>query len=61
MLGWFLYLKIAFKVASLVLCTKGSLFEYLEMLRSCTILEEKSNKTSAISRSVFTGSLFSIK
>ena len=41
MLGWFLYFKIAFKIASLVLLTKGSSFEYLEILRFCTILEEK--------------------
>ena len=41
MLGWFLYLTITFKVASLVLLTKGLLFEYLEISRFCTILEKK--------------------
>ena len=61
MLGWFLYFKIAFKVASLVLLTKGSPFEYLEISRFCTILEKKLFKTSAVFRSVFTSSLFSIK
>ena len=40
MVGWFLYFKIAFKVASLALITKGSSFEYLEILRFCTILEK---------------------
>ena len=61
MLGWFLYFKIAFKVVSLVLLTKGSLFEYLEISRCCTILEKKLFKPSAVSRSAFTSSLFSIK
>ena len=60
MLGWFLYYKIAFKVASLELLTKGSPFEYLEISRFCTILEKTLFKTSAVSRSVFTGSLFSV-
>ena len=41
MLGWFLYFKIDFKVASLVLLTKVSSFEYLEISRFCTILEKK--------------------
>ena len=41
MLGWFLYFKIAFKFASLVLLTNGSSFEYLEISRFCTILEKK--------------------
>ena len=54
MLGWFLYFKITFKVASLVLLTKGSPFEYLEISRFCTILEKKLFKASAVSRSVFT-------
>ena len=40
MLGWFLYFKIAFKVTSLVLPTKGSPFEDLEISRFCTILEK---------------------
>ena len=57
LLGWFLYFKIAFKVGSLVLLTKGSSFEYLELSRFCTILEKKLFKTSAVSRSVFTSSL----
>ena len=35
--GWFLYFKIAFKAASLVLLTKGSLFQYLEIQRFYTI------------------------
>ena len=60
MLGWFLYLKIPLKVASLVLLTKGSPFEYLNISRFCTILEKKLFKTSAVSRLVFTSSLFSI-
>ena len=38
MLEWFLYFKVAFKVASLVLLTKGSSFEYLEISRFFTIL-----------------------
>ena len=54
MLGWFLYFKIAIKVASLVLLTKGSPFEYLEISKFCTILEKKLFKVSAVSRSVFT-------
>ena len=41
MLGWFLYFKTTFKVASLVLLTKGSSFEYHEISRFCTILEKK--------------------
>ena len=49
MLGWFLYFKIAFKVASLVLLTKGSSFEYLEISRFCTIFEKMLFKTSAVS------------
>ena len=61
MIGWSLYFKIAFKVESLVLLTKVSPFEYLEISRFCTILEKKLFKTSAVSRSVFTSSLFSIK
>ena len=61
MLEWFLYFKIASKVAPLVLLTKGLSFEYLEILRFCTILEEKLFKTAAVSGSVFKGSLFSIK
>ena len=40
MLGWFLYFKIALRVASLVLLTKGSLFEYREISRFCTIMEK---------------------
>ena len=40
MLEWFLYFKIASKVAPLVLLTKGLSFEYLEILRFCTILEK---------------------
>ena len=36
----FLYFKIAFKFASLVLLTNGSSFEYLEISRFCTILEK---------------------
>ena len=42
MLGWFLHFKIAFEVASVVLFTKGSLFEYLEISRFSSILEKKS-------------------
>ena len=61
MLAWFLYFKIAFKVTSLVLLTKGSSFEYLEISRFCIILETNLFKTSEVSRSVFTSSLFSIK
>ena len=41
MLEWFLYFKVAFKVASLVLLTKGSSFEYLEISRFFTILGKK--------------------
>ena len=61
MLGWFLYFKIAFKVASLVLLTKGLSFEYLEILRFCTILEKSYSKPKVFKTSVFTSSLFSIK
>ena len=47
MLGWFLYLKIAFKVVSLVLLTKGLLIES----RFCTIFEKKLFiKTLAVSK-----------
>ena len=41
MLRWFLYFKIAFKFASLVLLTNSSSFEYLEISRFCTRLEKK--------------------
>ena len=40
MLRWFIYFKTAFKVASLVLLTKGLSFEYLEISEFCTILEK---------------------
>ena len=40
MLGWFLYFKIDFRIASLVLLPKGSSFEYPEISRFCAILEK---------------------
>ena len=50
-LGWFLYLKIACIVESLILSKRGLLFEYLVMSRFCTVWK-KSHRISAVSRSV---------
>ena len=61
MLGCFLYLRIAFKVASLTFSLIGSKPEYWEMLIFFTILPKKLLKTAAVPFSVFTIFQFSLK
>ena len=73
-LGWFVYFKIAFIFEALISLKESSLFEYLVMLRFCTILIRNhfeslsaySNlwvhiRISAVPRSLLISSLFSVK
>ena len=61
MLGWFLNFKIALRVWSSILSMKDSYLEYFEISRLLTILEKNLFRTSAVSNSVLTDSLFSDK
>ena len=60
-LGCFLYYKSALEVEYFIQFTQVASFEYHEISRFSTILENEIFKISAVSRSVLTSLLFSIK